>query len=122
MTEPDSEPSGVAPLAVEADLSLAIDGGEARVESTGQRLLVRFASVPDAMRALRGRPTDGEGLAALLTATDLTVEVRVRDRTVAIAGADARPGRLSVLLGASPIEVRTGGLLGAVWAEARHLG
>jgi hypothetical protein len=109
----------VAPLSVEADLALSIDGGEATVESAGRRLVVRFESVPDAMRAFRGRPGGPEdGLPELLRATDLTAEVRVRDRIVAVVGPDARPGTLSRLLGVAPVEVRAGGLLGAVGVEA----
>lgn len=111
----------LASLSVESDLSLAIDGGEASVESTGRRLLVSFPSVPDAMRVLRGRPPGADWLPALLTATDLTVEVRVRDRIVAVAGADARPGPLSRLFGISPLEVRLCGVVGAVGVEATHL-
>ncbi len=113
---------GVAPLSVESDLSLAINGGEADVESTGRRLIVSFHSVPDAMRALRGRPANAEDeLSALLAVTDLTVEVRARDRIVAVAGANARPGILSDLLDISPVELRLGGVLGAVGAEAKSL-
>jgi hypothetical protein len=121
VTDPDSVSDDVAPLTVQADLSLAIDGGEASIESTGRRVLVQFGSVPDAVRALRNRPADSDGLSALLTTTDLTVEVRVRDRIVAVVGADATPGPLSRVLGASPVEVRAGGTLGAVWAEVYNL-
>jgi hypothetical protein len=122
VSDPEHVPRGVAPLSVETDLSLAIGGGRADVESTGQRLLVRFHSIPDAVRAFRGRPADaGDALPALLTATDLTVEVRVRDRTVLVAGAGARAGPLSRLLGIDPAEVRIGGVVGALGAEARRL-
>lgn len=113
---------GVAPLSVETDLSLAINGGEADVESTGRRLIVSFHSVPDAVRALRDRPTDtADELSALLAVTDLTVEVRAHNRILAVAGPDARPGVLSNLLDVSPVEVRLGGALGAVVAEAKAL-
>jgi hypothetical protein len=118
VSDPDRAPP-VAPLSVEADLAVSIDGGEATVESAGRRVVVRFESVPDAMRALRGRPRDAEGeLVTLLDATDLAVEVRIHDRIVAVAGPEARPGALARLLGVAPIEVRAGGLLGALGVEA----
>lgn len=111
-----------APLSVETDLTITVDGVEAAVDSTGERLLVRFRSLSDAFRALRKRPSGGEKpLGALLTATDLTAEIRVRDRIVAVAGADARPGVVSRSLGFDPIEVRIDGMLGAVGAEAAAL-
>lgn len=122
MSSSDSRPAGVAPLSVETDLSLAIDGGEADVESTGRRLIVSFHSVPDAVRALRGRPADAEDeLSALLAVTDLTVEIRARDRILAVAGPDTRPGVLSNLIDVSPVELRLGGAVGAVVAEAKAL-
>ncbi|MEF8756861.1 MAG: hypothetical protein V5A33_01370 [Halobacteriales archaeon] len=107
-----------APLSVATDLTLEINGGTADVESTGQRLFVRFRSIPDAIRAARGRPDRSAiGIAELLTVTDLTLEVRVRDRTVTAVGAGARPGTVSRFLGVDPFEVRIGGVLGAVGAE-----
>ncbi len=113
------DPRAIDPLSIETDLTIGLDGIEADVDSTGERLLVQFRSVPDALQALRQAP-DGEQdrLAALLTAMDLTAELRVRNRIVAVAGADARPNALSGLVGVDPIEVRIGGALGAVCAEA----
>jgi hypothetical protein len=105
-----------APLSVVTDdLTLAVDGVELDVRSTGDRLFVEVPTVRGALRVARNLPSDGDarGPAALLTATDLTTEVRVRGRTVAVVGADARPGRLSRELGVAPAEVRIGGALGA---------
>jgi hypothetical protein len=121
VSDAESATGTLAPLSVESDLSVAINGGQAEVESTGRRLLVRFRSLPDAMRAARGKPSDAGSLQALLVATDLTVEVRARDHTVAVAGADARPGAVSRLLGVAPVEVRISGALGALGAEAAAL-
>jgi hypothetical protein len=114
-----SEDPARAPLSVATDLTVRINGAEATVESTGERLLVQFRSLPDALRATRRRP-DGIGttLTALGRTTDLTVEARVRDRVVAVAGADARPGVVSRLLEVDPVELRLGGVVGAVGAEA----
>jgi len=113
-----SEPAP-APLSVATDLTVRVNGAEATVESTGERLLLQFRSLPDALRAVRGQPAGGAtSLTALLHTTDLTVEARVRDRIVAVAGADARPGLVSRMLEVDPVEVRVGGVLGAVGAEA----
>jgi hypothetical protein len=110
--------AGLAPLSVETDLTLTVNGAEARVESTGERLFVSFESLPDGIRALRGQPQDAAGpLSTLLETTDLTVEIRVRDRTVAVAGAGARPGPLSRQLGIAPLEARLGGGVSAIGAE-----
>ena len=101
-----------------ADLTVEIEDARAEVRSTGERLFVEFSTLPEALRALRGLPEDGsDRLADLLRTTDLTVEVRVRDRTVAVVGARASPGVVSRGLGVDPVEVRVGGLLGAVGRE-----
>ena len=105
-----------APLSVATeDLTLTVEGVDLDVRSTGDRLFVEAATVRDAVRVARNLPgdTDAHGPAALLTATDLTAEIRVRGRTVAVIGADARPGFLSRELGVAPAEVRLAGLLGA---------
>jgi hypothetical protein len=115
----DHSDAARAPLTVATDLTVRINGAEASVESTGERLLIQFRSVPDAVRATRNQPAGiATTLTALLRTTDLTVEARVRDRIVAVAGADARPGVVSQLLEVDPVEVRIGGVLGAVGAEA----
>lgn len=107
-----------APLSVDTDLTLTVNGVEARIESTGERLLVQFSSLPDLLRAVREKPPGLESaLGSLLTTTDLTVEVRSRDHIVAVAGADAHPGVVSRLLDVDPVEGRLSGALGAVGAE-----
>ncbi|OYR44700.1 peptide ABC transporter ATP-binding protein [Halorubrum sp. Hd13] len=105
-----------APLSVVTeDLTLTVDGVDLDVRSTGERLFVEVPTVRDAIRVVRRLPENGDtrAPAALLTATRLTTEVRVRGRTVAVIGADARPGRLSRELGVAPAEVRVAGALGA---------
>ena len=111
-----SETDAKAPLSVVTeDLTLSVDGVDLDVRSTGDRLFVEVATVRDAVRVARRLPNDGDagGPAALLTATDLTAEVRVRGRTVAVIGGDARPGLLSRELGVAPAEVRLAGALAA---------
>jgi len=107
-----------APLSVATDLTLTVNGAQAAVRSTGERLFVEFPSLSAALRALRGVPGgEADRLTDLLRTTDLTVEVRVRDRTVAVAGAEAHPGVVSRGLGVDPIEARLGGVLGVVGRE-----
>jgi hypothetical protein len=116
-----TESAPPAPLSVATDLTLTVDGVELTVESTGERLFAEVESLADAVRVARalGGVPDGpaDRLATLLRTTDLTLEVRVRDRTVAVVGADARPGAFSRGLGVDPVEVRLGGVLGAVGRE-----
>ncbi len=110
---------GIAPLSVATDISVTVDGTPVDVESTGERLLLDVPSLPDAFRVLRGQsPESSTRVCALLRTAGVTVEVRVRGRIVAVAGADARPGALSEFLGVDPVEVRIGGLAGAVGQEA----
>jgi hypothetical protein len=111
-----NETDARAPFSVVTeDLTLSVDGVDLDVRSTGDRLFVEVATVRDAIHVARRLPDGGSarGPAALLTATDLTTEIRVRGRTVVVVGADARPGILSRELGAAPAEVRVGGALGA---------
>jgi hypothetical protein len=103
-----------APLSITTDLTLAVNGVEANVDSTGERAFVRFRTLSDALRAARGQsgglPTVVD---ELLSTTDLTVEVRARDRTLAVFGAGARPGVVSRLVGVDPVELRLAGVIGA---------
>ena len=114
-----------APLSVATDLTLTVDGVELTVESTGERLFAEVSSLADAVRVVRslgGVPDSGAArLSTLLTTTDLTLELRVRDRTVAVVGTDARPGPLSHGLGVDPVEVRLGGAFGVIGRELSAL-
>ena len=97
------------------DLTLSIDGVDAAVHTTGQRLFVEVDSVRDALRVARSLPDDSVSNRAVgeLVRGGLTAEIRVRGRTVALAGADARPGPLSHRLGVAPAELRLAGVVGA---------
>ncbi|MGQ3327736.1 peptide ABC transporter ATP-binding protein [Halorubrum sp. FL23] len=111
-----NETDARAPLSVTTDdLTLTVEGVDLDVRSTGDRLFVEVQTVRDAIRVARSLPDDADagGLAALLTGTDLTAEIRVRGRTVALVGADARPGAVSRELGTAPAEVRLAGGFGA---------
>ncbi|MEZ3164617.1 peptide ABC transporter ATP-binding protein [Halorubrum sp. RMP-47] len=105
-----------AALAVETDdLTLSVDGVDVSVHATERRLFLEVGSVGDALRVARRLPADAASDLAVreLRRGDLTAEVRVRGRTVAVAGADARPGPLSHRLGVAPAEVRLAGAVGA---------
>jgi hypothetical protein len=121
-----------APLTVATDdLTVAVDGAEFEVRSTADCLFVEVPTVRAAVRLARSlaSETDTTGPTQLLVATDLSVEVRVRDRTVAVLGATARPGPVARLLAVAPAEPRVVGVLGAGWdgltaaiGSARRLG
>ncbi|WP_340101548.1 hypothetical protein [Salinibaculum salinum] len=111
-------PAPQAPLSVETDLEITIDGTRADIRSTGDRLFVEFQSLGGAIRAARDVPgARMDEIAALLDATDLTVEVRSRDRTIVAIGADAPAGPLSRWVGTAPAQVRAAGLVAAVGQE-----
>ncbi|ELZ60571.1 MULTISPECIES: hypothetical protein [Halorubrum] len=103
-------------LSVETeDLTLSVDGVEAAVHATDRRIFVEVDGVRDALRVARRLPDDSvsDRAVAELARGGLTAEVRVRGRTVAVAGADARPGPLSHRLGVAPAELRLAGAVGA---------
>lgn len=107
-----------APLTVETDLELTIDGARVDVRSTGKRLFADFPSLPALARAARSLPQTGmTELAAMLVTADLTIEVRARGRTVAALGADAPAGPVSQWLGLAPVQIRAAGVVAAVSRE-----
>jgi hypothetical protein len=106
-------------LSVETDdLTLSTGGVDAAVHATDRRVFVEVDSVRDALRIARRLPDGSVSNRAVaeLVRAGLTAEVRVRGRTVAVAGADARPGPLSHRLGVAPAEVRLAGVAGAGYA------
>ncbi|MBP1921561.1 hypothetical protein J2751_000554 [Halorubrum alkaliphilum] len=114
-----SRTDSTAPLSITTeDLTLTIEGVRMDVRSTGERVFVEVPTVRGAIRVARSLPdgVDADGPAKLLTAADLTTEIRVRGRTVIVFGSDARPGPLARRLGIAPAEPRLSGFLGAGWA------
>ncbi|MEF8778170.1 MAG: hypothetical protein V5A36_04580 [Natronomonas sp.] len=106
------------PLFVTADLTLQTEGVEAEIKSAGDRLFVEIGSLADGIRLARGSSGGiEERLRPVLEQTALTVEIRIRGRTVAVSGSDSRPGIVSRFSGIDPDEVRVGGILGAIGAE-----
>jgi len=94
----------VAPLSVEADLTLDTDRGAATVRGYGDLVVVDLTSLSVARDLLEGTatlPTAGlAGVEEGLRTADVVVDVRVRGRSVARLGRDAAPGPLSRALGA----------------------
>lgn len=118
-SEPDPESDALVPLLVTADLTLERGGAKADIVSTGDRLFVEIGSVADAITLGRGASSElRTRLEPLLERTDLTVEVRIRGRTVFVTGSDSRPGPVSRRLGLDPGAIRLAGVLGAIGAEA----
>lgn len=106
-------------LSVETeDLTLSVDGVDAAVHGTDRRLFVEVERVGDALRLARRLPDESVSNRAVagLVRAGLTAEIRVRGRTVAVAGADARPGPLAHRLGVAPAEIRLAGAVGAGYA------
>lgn len=107
------------PLAVAADLTLTIGDAEATLRSTGERLFLEFPSLVAAVRAFRSLPaTEHSRLHGALTAADLALEVRARNRTLAVVGAGAEAGPIAHQFGRDPAEIRLCGTLSAAWAGA----
>lgn len=113
----DGSDTESVPLTLTTDLTLTVDGTDAAVRSTGERLFIEFPSVVSAVHALRGLPaTEYSRLHSMLTTADLALEVRARNRTLAALGAGTRSGPLARQLGIAPVELRANGVLSALWA------
>ena len=93
-------------LDLKANLSVTVDGVDIAVTTDDDRLRVQVPSVLACVSVLSATPEEGLALPSALAAAGLTTEVRVGSAVVAIAGADAAPGRLARLLSVGPVEVR----------------
>ena len=93
-------------LDLKANLSVTVDGVDIAVTADDDRLRVQVPSVLACVSVLSATPEEGLALPAALAAAGLTAEVRVGSAVVAVAGADAAPGRLARLLSPGPVEVR----------------
>jgi len=119
----DSERTTPALSVTTDDLTVSAYGVEADVRATGERLFVELRTVRDAVRLLRSIDGDPETLIPhrFLDETDLTVEVRVRRRTVASVGARATPGAVSQRIGEGTVELRPLGAVSALVDGVRSL-
>ena len=92
-------------LAVDADLTVHVDG--ARIEVTGYDDVVAldFPSLAALRAQWRGAPVESMDAAAVLSSVGLTAEILVRGVPVTRIGDEAVPGRLAGLLGLGPVEL-----------------
>lgn len=102
-------------LAIEADLTVGMDGHALSVTGYDEMVAVDLPSLPALVSLWRDRPVEAMDAAAVLSSADLTAELRVRGVPVARIGADADPGPGARLLGPGPVEVvPEGAVLAAV--------
>nr|WP_254282056.1 hypothetical protein [Haloarcula salina] len=106
-------------LAVDADLTLAVDGRDIDVRAYDDLVAVELPSLGAAVALWRGRPFDQTDAAVALAAAGLTVELRVRGAPVARLGAKAVPGDLTRRLGFGPVELYPEGALLALVSARR---
>jgi hypothetical protein len=94
--------ASVAPVTVDADLALTIDGQECAVWSESDLLVVNVPTLTAARRLLSGVETLPVPLQELLSGlerTATTVELRLQHAPVARFGADVEPSSLATLAG-----------------------
>ena len=108
-------------LDVDADLTLTVDGAAVSIRGYGDLVVVSGPSL-SVLRTLArtGAPPLDAHLLDHLQDADVTLDVRVRGRSVARIGPGIDPGPLSRALGASPARVSLGGLLLAALDEWRR--
>lgn len=85
----------LAPLDVEADLALRVDGEAIRVRSRTNRPLVDLPSMGVALALARRGGRYLPEVASVLAAADLTAGIAIDGTGVAILGAEAEPGVLA---------------------------
>ena len=128
MSEPAPSPESVAnvaelldhlerrqDLAIDADLTVSVDGRTVSVVGYEDLVAVDCPSIVTAVHLVRRHRTETMDLAAGLASTGLTAEVRVRGVPVARLGAMATPSAVARVLGLGPVElVPEGAVLAAV--------
>jgi hypothetical protein len=95
------------PLDVDADLTLTVGDATGTVRGYGDLVVVDLPTLAAARTV--GRTV--APLSAAAVDAGVTVDLRVRGRSVARAGPDVDPGPLSRALGLAPARVSVGGLL-----------
>lgn len=99
-------------LDIDADLTLSIDDETVTIRGYGDLVVVAAPSLSVVRTLARsGPPPLDFHLLHYLRDADVTLDVRVRGRSVARAGPDVDPGPLSRALDAAPARVSLGGLL-----------
>jgi len=99
-------------LDVDADLTLTLDGATVTIRGYGDLVVVAAPSLATVQALARsGAPPVDLHLLDYLRDADVTLDVRVRGRSVARAGPGVDPGPLSRALDIAPARVSLGGLL-----------
>lgn len=93
-------------LDVTANLSVTVDGTDLAISTVEDRIRVQVPSVQAGFRLLRRERERLPALSRGLSEAELTAEIRVGSSVIAVAGTDAKPGKLSRLFSLGPVEVR----------------
>ncbi len=106
--------------AVVADDTVVISARNKTITVDVPNLRVGLVALKGGRTTLRGaggrkrRATTISRASAALRLTDLNVQLRLAGGTMAVLGADARPGLLSRILGVAPLEIRLSSALVSV--------
>lgn len=100
-------------LAVDANLTVTVEGTELAVSSPDDRIRVQVPSVTAAASLFSSERNRLPALARTMTATGVTAEVRIGDAVVAVLGAEAVPGTVSKRIWGEGVEVRPQSFLAA---------
>lgn len=107
-------------LDVDADLTLTVDDETVTVRGYGDLVVVSAPALAVVRTLVRTTaPPLDDHLLTLLCDAEVTLDVRVRGRSVARAGPGVDAGPLSRALGAAPARVSLGGLLLSALGEWR---
>jgi len=106
-------------LAVDADLTVEIDGHAVTVTGYDDLVAVDLPSLSALLALWRDAPVETMDAAALLSSIGLTAEVRVRGAPVARVGDAAEPSDLARRAGLGPVELVPDGLLLAAVTRRR---
>lgn len=98
-------------LAIEADLTVSVDGHTVVVTGYDDLVALDLDSVTAALSLWRDLPADRMDAAAALASVGLTAELRVRGVPVARLGDDAEPSTLATAAGLGPLELVPDGAL-----------
>lgn len=101
-------------VSVTANLSVTVDNIDLAISTVEDRIRVEVPSMRAGFRLIRSEYDRLPALSRVLSAAELTAEIRVGGSVIAVAGTDAAPGTWSQLLSLEPVEVRLRALVPAV--------
>lgn len=100
-------------LAVEANLSLTVDGTKLAVSAPTDRLRVQIPSLTAAASLFGSERERAPALSRAMAAAGVTAEIRIGDAVVAVLGEEALPDPVTASLFGEGVEFRPGGVLAA---------